>query len=177
MNTEAIKLPQTVWNEKYGIHIRPYLKGDEIVNIAEGALKMDNPFEQEVAIAVNTILCCTDANEDGVIDNMPIDDIMFSGLWQTVADEVMNLDMVMAYMHYKENAEIAIANFLNTTLPKFMDNLDKDMNKYIKRLPKGAEWDDFMKNTPKMLEDVLEQVKKDGNAEIIKGAMKMGGEE
>ena len=130
-------------------------------------------MEQEISIAVNTIRLCTDIDEEE-LDVMEIDDIMWSGLWQTVANEIINFDMILSYIHYYENAGIALANFLNKTLPKFMESIDKDLNKYIKKLPKGAEWDEFMQNTPKMLEDVLEQVKKDGNADIIAGAVKMG---
>lgn len=174
MNKELIKMPEVIYNEEYDINIRPYLTADEIVQIAETALTMANPMEQEISIAVNTLRFCTDMNDDGALDDMEIDNIMWSGLWQTVAEEILNFDMVLAYIHYRENAGIAIANFLNKTAPKFMDALDKNLNKYIKKLPKGAEWDEFMQNTPKMLEDVLEQVKQDGNADIIAGALKMG---
>ena len=174
MNKELIKMPEVIYNEEYDINIRPYLTADEIVQIAETALTMENPMEQEISIAVNTLRFCTYMNDDGTLDDMEIDTIMWSGLWQTVAEEILNFDMVLAYIHYRENAGIAIANFLNKTAPKFMDALDKNLNKYIKRLPKGAEWDEFMQNTPKMLEDVLEQVKQDGNADIIAGALKMG---
>lgn len=177
MNKEFIKLPDSIYNAEYDINIRPYLTADEVTQVAETAMMMENPMEQEISIAVNVLRMCTDMNDDGELDKMDVDTIMWSGLWQTVAQEILNFDMVLAYIHYKENAGIAIANFLNKTAPKFMDSLDKSLNKYIKKLPKGAEWDEFMQNTPKMLEDVLEQVKQDGNADIIAGAMKMSGEE
>ena len=110
-------------------------------------------------------------------DELDIDDIMWSGIWQAVSEEVMNIDAVLVYINYYENAGISLAKFLNFTLPNFLTSIDKDLNKYIKKLPKGDGWNDFMQNTPKMLKDVLEQVKKDGNADIIAGAMKMGGDE
>ena len=174
MKIENVVLPEMIYNEEYDIHIRPYLTADEIIQVAETAMTMDNPMEQEISIAVNVLRMCTDMNDDGELDKMEVDTIMWSGLWQTVAQEILNFDMVLAYIHYKENAGIAIANFLNKTAPKFMGSLDKSLNKYIKKLPKGAEWDGFVQNTPKMLKDVLEQVKQDGNAEIIAGAAKMG---
>ena len=174
MKIENVVLPEMIYNEEYDIHIRPYLTADEIIQVAETAMTMDNPMEQEVSIAVNVIRMCTDANDDGALDDMDIDRIMWSGLWQTVAEEIMNFDMVLAYIHYRENAGIALANFLNKTAPQFLNALDKGLNKYIKRLPKGAEWNEFMQEAPKMLEDVLKQVKEDGNAEIIAGAAKMG---
>ena len=176
MNTEKIKKPDVIYNEEYDINIRPYLTANDVVEIAETAMMMENPMEQEISIAINTIRACTDISEEE-LSAMEIDDIMWSGLWQAVASEVLNVDMVLSYLGYYENAGIAISNFLNKTLPKFLESIDKDLNKYIKKLPKGAEWDEFMKNTPKMLEDVLNQVKEDGNADIIKGALKMGGDE
>lgn len=174
MNIESVIKPDTIYNGEFDINIRPYLTVSEIADIAEGALRLDNAIEQEVAIAVNVILACTDANKDGAIDNMEIDDIMWGGLWAVVSDAVKNLDAIAVYMRYKENAGIAIARFLNDTLPKFMDKIDKDLDKYIKKLPKGKEWNAFMKEVPESLDKILDIAKQDGNAEIIAGAMKMG---
>ena len=173
MNTENIKKPDFIHNEEYDINIRPYLTTNDIIEIAETAMTMENPMEQEISIAVNTLRACTDIDKDELF-TMEVDDIMWSGLWQTVVVEIVNFDMVLSYISYYENAGIAISKFLNKTLPKFLESIDKDLNKYIKKLPKGSEWDEFMKNTPKMLEDVLNQVKADGNADIIAGAAKMG---
>ena len=174
MNIENINRPEIIYNEEFDINIRPYLKVEEIKEIANGALRFDNAIEQEVAIAVSVILACTNANDDGAIDDMEIDDIMWGGLWAVVSEAVKNLDAIAVCMRYQENAGIAIAKFLNNTAPKFLESLDKDLNKYIKRLPKGAGWDDFMKEAPKMLADILAQVEADGNADIIRGAAKMG---
>lgn len=174
MNIENIRRPETIYNEEFDINIRPYLTVSEIAEIAEGAMRLDNAIEQEVSIAVNVILTCTDANEEGDVDDMPIDDIMWGGLWAVVSDAVKNLDAIAVYMRYKENAGIAIAKFLNDVLPKFLESIDKDLNKYIKRLPKGKEWDEFVKNVPESLDEILKITKDDGNAEIIRGAAKMG---
>ena len=47
---------------------------------------------------------------------------------------------------------------------------------YIDRLPKDGEWEKVIEKLPTSLNQVLEIAKEDGNADIIRGALKMGEE-
>jgi hypothetical protein len=55
-----------------------------------------------------------------------------------------------------------------------MDNLEKNMDKYVKHMPKQKDWEKIVEEMPKSLSEVMALVKEDGNADIIRNAMKMG---
>jgi hypothetical protein len=81
---------------------------------------------------------------------------------------------VWDYIERKDNASVAIANFFNRTMVDFMERLEKNMDKYVKHMPKQKDWEKLIEEMPKSLKDVLNIVREDGNAEIIKNAIKMG---
>ena len=144
-------------------------------------VQADNPIEQEMTIEMNTLICCTkltaedfqvpesEGEEDADADILDIGDIIISGMWDAIKDEISNISMVYDYVRYFESPQIAIAKFLNQTLPNMLD-------KYVDRLPKDGEWEEVIEKLPKSLNEVLELAKEDGNADIIRGALKMGEE-
>lgn len=181
---KELKMPKEMYFEEYDLHVRPYLTLEEVVSIGELVVQADNPIEQEMTIAMNTLICCTelttedfqapevDGEEDSEsvdVDVLDIGDIMISGMWDTIKSEIANISMVYDYVRYFESPQIAIAKFLNQTLPNMLD-------KYVDRLPKDGEWEDVIEKLPKSLNEVLELAKEDGNADIIRGAFKMGEE-
>ena len=120
---------------------------------------------------MNTIsACCKDVN----IDDYDIDEIMWGGIWDEIKPMIVNVDIVWDYIKRKDNASVAIANFVNNTLTEFMDNLEKNMDKYVKHMPKQKDWEKIVEEMPKSLSEVMALVKEDGNAEIIRNAIKMG---
>lgn len=181
---KELKMPKEMYFEEYDLHVRPYLTLEEVVSIGELVVQADNPIEQEMTIAMNTLICCTelttedfqapevDGEEDSEsvdVDVLDIGDIMISGMWDTIKSEITNISMVYDYVRYFESPQIAIAKFLNQTLPNMLD-------KYVDRLPKDGEWEEVIEKLPKSLNEVLELAKEDGNADIIRGAFKMGEE-
>lgn len=48
------------------------------------------------------------------------------------------------------------------------------VDKYVDRLPKDGEWEGVLEQLPSSLIEVLNIAKEDGNADIIRGALKMG---
>lgn len=181
---KELKMPKEMYFEEYDLHVRPYLTLEEVVSIGELVVQADNPIEQEMTIAMNTLICCTelttedfqapevDGEEDSEsvdVDVLDIGDIMISGMWDTIKSEIANISMVYDYVRYFESPQIAIAKFLNQTLPNMLD-------KYVDRLPKDGEWEEVIEKLPKSLNEVLELAKEDGNADIIRGAFKMGEE-
>ena len=178
---KEIKMPKEMYFEESDLYVRPYLTLEEVVSIGELVVQADNPIEQEMTIAMNTLICCTkltaedfqapEAEDEeeanaGVLD---IGDIIISGMWGAIKDEVSNISMVYDYVKYFESPQIAIARFLNQTLPNMLD-------KYVDKLPKDDEWEEVIEKLPKSLNEVLELAKEDGNADIIRGALKMGEE-
>ena len=181
---KELKMPKEMYFEEYDLHVRPYLTLEEVVSIGELVVQADNPIEQEMTIAMNTLICCTELttedfqapeaegeedSESVDVDVLDIGDIMISGMWDTIKSEIVNISMVYDYVRYFESPQIAIAKFLNQTLPEMLD-------KYVDRLPKDGEWEEVIEKLPKSLNEVLKLAKEDGNADIIRGAFKMGEE-
>ena len=181
---KEIKMPKEMYFEEYDLYVRPYLTLEEVVSIGELVVQADNPIEQEMTIAMNTLICCTkltaedfqapevgdeEDSESVDVDILDIGDIIISGMWDEIKFEIANISMVYDYVRYFESPQIAIAKFLNQTLPNMLD-------KYVDRLPKDGEWEKVIEKLPKSLNEVLELAKEDGNADIIRGAFKMGEE-
>ena len=178
---KEITMPKEIYFEEYDLHVRPYLTLEEVVSIGELVVQADNPIEQEMTIAMNTLICCTkltaedfqapesEDEEDADADILDIGDIIISGMWDAIKDEIANIPMVYDYVRYFESPQIAIAKFLNQTLPNMLD-------RYVDKLPKDGEWEEVIEKLPKSLNEVLELAKEDGNADIIRGALKMGEE-
>ena len=178
---KEIKMPKEMYFEEYDLYVRPYLTLEEVVSIGELVVQADNPIEQEMTIAMNTLICCTkltaedfqapevEGEEDADADVLDIGDIIISGMWDAIKDEISNISMIYDYVRYFESPQIAIARFLNQTLPNMLD-------KYVDKLPKDGEWEEVIEKLPKSLNEVLELAKEDGNADIIRGALKMGEE-
>ena len=181
---KEITMPKEIYFEEYDLHVRPYLTLEEVVSIGELVVQADNPIEQEMTIAMNTLICCTELttedfqapesegeedSESVDVDVLDIGDIMISGMWDEIKFEIANISMVYDYVRYFESPQIAIAKFLNKTLPEMLD-------KYVDKLPKDGEWEEVIEKLPKSLNEVLELAKEDGNADIIRGAFKMGEE-
>ena len=178
---KEIKMPKEMYFEEYDLYVRPYLTLEEVVSIGELVVQADNPIEQEMTIAMNTLICCTkltaedfqapeaEDEEDADAGVLDIGDIIISGMWDAIKSEISNISMVYDYVRYFESPQIAIAKFLNQTLPNMLD-------KYVDKLPKDGEWEEVIDKLPKSLNEVLELAKEDGNADIIRGALKMGEE-
>lgn len=178
---KKLTMPKELYFGEYDLHVRPYLTLEEVVSIGELVVQADNPIEQEMTIAMNTLVCCTDLTaedfqmpevedaEDVDVDVLDIGEIIISGMWEEIKREIINITMVYDYVKYFESPQIAISKFLNKTLPEMLD-------KYVDRLPKDGEWEEVIEKLPKSLNEVLELAKEDGNADIIRGALKMGEE-
>lgn len=171
MNINAIKLSEGEYNEEYDINIRPYLTHDDIISIGETALTMDNMAEIDACIAYNVILATTDAKPEE-LDELDIDTIMYSGFWAEVASQIVNLQDVYDYISYAQKLDVAVSKFINDVLPTLIDNLDNQLSEYLDKMS-----DKGIKNISDELEKIMKIVKEDDNAEIIKGALKMGGDE
>lgn len=164
-------LPLEKYNSNIDVMVRPYLTYNDIIDIAETALRCDNIVEQEICIALNSIAaCCKDVD----VEQLDIDDIMWGGIWDEIRPMIENVHLVWDYIERKDNASVAIANFFNNTLAEFMENLEKNMDKYVKHMPKQKDWEKIVEEMPKSLNEVMKLIEKDGNAEIIKNALKMG---
>lgn len=165
---KELEMPKELYLEKYDLHIRPYLTCEEIVSIGELAIQAENPIEQEMTIALNVLVCCTDLTEDEARE-LDLDVILYNGLWDEMLEIIKNITSLYDYIAYFESANIAIARFLNKTIPNMAQE-------YIDKLPKDGEWEKVIEKLPTSLNQVLEVAKEDGNADIIRGALKMGEE-
>lgn len=163
---KELEMPKELYLEKYDLHIRPYLTCEEIISIGELAIQTENPIEQEMTIALNVLICCTDLTEDEARE-LDLDVVLYGGLWDEILEIIKNITSLYDYIAYFESANIAIARFLNRTIPNMAQE-------YIDKLPKDGEWEKVIEKLPTSLNQVLEVAKEDGNADIIRGALKMG---
>lgn len=163
---KELEMPKELYLEKYDLHIRPYLTCEEIISIGELAIQAENPIEQEMTIALNVLVCCTDLTADEARE-LDLDVVLYSGLWNEMLEIIKNITSLYDYIAYFESANIAIARFLNRTIPNMAQE-------YIDKLPKDGEWEKVIEKLPTSLNQVLEVAKEDGNADIIRGALKMG---
>ena len=163
---KELEMPKELYLEKYDLHIRPYLTCEEIVSIGGLAIQAENPIEQEMTIALNVLVCCTDLTEDEARE-LDLDVVLYSGLWDEMLEIIKNIASLYDYIAYFESTNIAIARFLNKTIPDMAQE-------YIDKLPKDGEWEKVIEKLPTSLNQVLEVAKEDGNADIIRGALKMG---
>ena len=53
---KELKMPKEMYFEEYDLHVRPYLTLEEVVSIGELVVQADNPIEQEMTIAMNTLI-------------------------------------------------------------------------------------------------------------------------
>ena len=163
---KELEMPKELYLEKYDLHIRPYLTCEEIISIGELAIQAENPIEQEMTIALNVLVCCTDLTADEARE-LDLDVVLYSGLWNEMLEIIKNITSLYDYIAYFESANIAIVRFLNRTIPNMAQE-------YIDKLPKDGEWEKVIEKLPTSLNQVLEVAKEDGNADIIRGALKMG---
>lgn len=164
-----IDMPESVYIKKFDINVEPYIKSEDVVGIAETALEMDNKTEQEICIAVNVLRQCTDINVDDALDNMDVDYILYSGLWDAVQECIINVEDIRTHIAHREDMGVAIAKFFNVTATAFLAKIDAKLDKYLE----DGTLDEFVKDAPDKLNEILNIVKEDGNADIIRGAFKM----
>ena len=163
---KELTMPKEVYLEEFDIHVKPYIPVDKVVAIGQLMVEAENYTQQELTLMVNVLVECTDIPADE-IEEMDVDVMRHSGLWKAVQREISNVYDIWDYVSHEEDAYIAVAKFLNITFPVLVD-------KYIDRLPKEDEWSEVIDKLPKSLSDILEVAKEDGNADIIRGALKMG---
>lgn len=163
---KELTMPKEVYLEEFDIKVRPYLTADEIISIGGLMIEANNYTEQELTLMVNVLIECTDLTQEDVED-ANLDLIIQSGLWRAVENEVTNIYKVWDYVYHEQDMGVAVARFLNLTIPRIADE-------YLSKLPKDGEWDEVIEKLPKSLNEVLELAKEDGNADIIRGALKMG---
>ena len=161
-----LMMPNEVYIEEFDITVRPYLRFDEIMSIGALMVGAESYTEQELTLIVNTLVQCTPLTTEDV-DEMDLDEVVQSGLWRAIENCIVNIESVWDYVYHEEDINVAVAKFLNSTVPTLV-------NTYIDRLPKQEAWDEVIEKLPKSLNEILEIAKQDGNADIIRGALKMG---
>lgn len=163
---KELEMPKELYLDKYDLHVRPYLTCEEIISIGELVVQAENPIERKMTIALNVLICCTNLTEDDAKE-LDADMVLYGGLWRELEECIENIIDLYEYVDYFESPSIAIARFLNKTFPTIA-------NEYIEKLPKDGEWENVIEKLPTSLNQILDMAKEDGNADIIRGALKMG---
>lgn len=150
MNTEVIKFPENIHNEKFDIDIRPYLTVQEIDNIAQLMLKHDDYLGREIARDTALLQYCV-VGED--FDGMSYDELKACGLIDVV---LISLDMGYTDYIHEINQAVRRAESVEVQLKNFL----KEASKYIKK--SASQLDN--KKIDKLIEQ-YEKVTKNGHHE------------
>lgn len=150
MNTEVIKFPENIHNEKFDIDIRPYLTVQEIDNIAQLMLKHDDYLGREIARDTALLQYCV-VDED--FDGMSYDELKACGLIDVV---LISLDMGYTDYIHEINQAVRRAESVEVQLKNFL----KEASKYIKK--SASQLDN--KKIDKLIEQ-YEKVTKNGHHE------------
>lgn len=150
MNTEVIKFPENIHNEKFDIDIRPYLTVQEIDNIAQLMLKCDDYLGREIARDTALLQYCV-VGED--FDGMSYDELKACGLIDVVCESLYHGDHdyffeIEQTVRRAESVQLQLKNFL------------KEASKYIKK--SASQLDN--KKIDKLIEQ-YEKVTKNGHHE------------
>lgn len=150
MNTEVIKFPENIHNEKFDIDIRPYLTVQEIDNIAQLMLKNDDYLGREIARDTALLQYCV-VGED--FDGMSYDELKACGLI-----DVVLISLYMGYTDYIHEINQAVRRAESVELQ--LKNFLKEASKYIKK--SASQLDN--KKIDKLIEQ-YEKVTKNGHHE------------
>ena len=150
MNTEVIKFPENIHNEKFDIDIRPYLTVQEIDNIAQLMLKHDDYLGREIARDTALLQYCVGGEE---FDGMSYDELKACGLIDIV---LISLDMGYTDYIHEINQAVRRAESVELQLKNFL----KEASKYIKK--SASQLDN--KKIDKLIEQ-YEKVTKNGHHE------------
>lgn len=150
MNTEVIKFPENIHNDKFDIDIRPYLTVQEIDNIAQLMLKHDDYLGREIARDTALLQYCV-VGED--FDGMSYDELKACGLI-----DVVLISLYMGYTDYIHEINQAVRRAESVELQ--LKNFLKEASKYIKK--SASQLDN--KKIDKLIEQ-YEKVTKNGHHE------------
>lgn len=106
------------------VEVRPYLKHDEIVMIAEEMLKQDNYAERELTCNGWLLKLCVPNTK---FDGMDYDLLVACGFIEKLRYEIINLNAVYLYVSDKMSA----INVVN----EFLDDIIKIFDKLSKKIP------------------------------------------
>ena len=178
LKIDTLKIPADVALEEYQIYVRPYLTQDDIISIGEMMLACDNYITRECVLMLEVFDRCTDIEKDYIkIPEEETEDEKFigfdlmilSGLRDAVYEQIVNIDEVYNYIDSALNVGEASAIFIRDALTPALERIVTLIEKYEKKLPKSKEWKAILEELP----NTLKIVSQNGNAEIIRGAIKM----
>lgn len=118
----------SVYLEKYDIHVNPYLSYAEIQSIADGTKKLDTWAEREQNIDMMILWFTTDIEKEN-FEKYTHDDFLKSGLLYEVKNRVYNKNLIYTALNYTESVQRALAQILKE-LPKNLAPLEKVVEKY-----------------------------------------------
>lgn len=125
MNTEVIKFPENIHNDKFDIDIRPYLTVQEIDTIAQLMLKCDDYLGREIARDTALLQYCV-VDED--FDGMSYDELKACGLIGWIHNALYDYDTCVDYIEEIDNAVKQVES-VQLQLKNFL----KEATKYIKK--------------------------------------------
>lgn len=158
MNTEVIKFPENIHNDKFDIDIRPYLTIQEIDNIAQLMLQHDDYLGREIARDTALLQYCV-VGED--FEGMSYDELKACGLIDLLHSILHGCrPNTMSYDGYDYLLEIDFCVERAESVQLQLKNFLKEASKYIKK--SASQLDN--KKIDKLIEQ-YEKVTKNGHHE------------
>lgn len=141
---KELKMPETIYNEKFDIHIRPYLLIEECYDIALHVVnECDTPMAKQIARDCNMLKFCTDIEN---LETYLYSDLYNSGLIEAVQNEVVNFYDILDFERQLSSAETrfgalidsatALLTDIDKKLPEKLDmkTITKSLDNAVKKL-------------------------------------------
>ena len=133
-----------VYNDYYDIHIREYLKFEEIKTIVDDLLSIDNVCNRMIVKDWYVLSFATDIELGQEVDVDKYNHFVSIGLIEAVYDTIMNIGVLDSLVAKGESSAMVLS--------RLASNIEKQTDKLVKKLP-----------SKKKMESILEGV--DGGKE------------
>lgn len=122
---KELKELDSIYSQKFDIHIKPYLSLSQIQKIINEVLQVEN-FEERESIIDYLILCYATDIGQPKIDELGPDILLQSGLIDEVKNNIENLNKLFEGITYHESAGKALREIAKK-LPEDLNEMMKDV--------------------------------------------------
>lgn len=122
---KELKELDSIYSQKFDIHIKPYLSLSQIQKIINEVLQVEN-FEERESIIDYLILCYATDIGQSKIDELGPDILLQSGLIDEVKNNIENLNKLFEGITYHESAGKALREIAKK-LPEDLNEMMKDV--------------------------------------------------
>lgn len=141
LKEKVVTIPYTEDEKGEKYTVKQYLTPEQIELIGNNMLKCSNAVERNVIKNTMLVKLMTDIPEEIAKD---YDMLIKSGIIETVNFDVFNVSEIEEYVE----DELSI----RTNVNKFLEQLNKTLDKYAKKMPNNKQIEDMLADSKKLVE-------------------------